>query len=122
MAYKPCPFCGSEVYTYEEKLYSDRYVVECGNCGCQKRTEHGFDYLQEQWNMRATDPKPKKGERKVEAKPYFIHMHCECGGEMESRGDALLSSPIKYPHVCNSCGNVETYVGKKYPRLEYLEK
>lgn len=29
---------------------------------------------------------------------------CECGGEFEFMGWALLTDPPRYPYICNKCG------------------
>lgn len=29
---------------------------------------------------------------------------CECGGEFEFMGQALLTDPPRYPYICNKCG------------------
>lgn len=49
---KPCPFCGKEADYWEDNQYTDRHVIECGNCGATKRSEYGFDSVLRDWNRR----------------------------------------------------------------------
>lgn len=53
-------------------------------------------------------------ERIVEVKSVLVHADCECGGEFKATGEALLSYPPKYVHICNKCGD---YINSrdKYP-------
>ncbi len=62
-----------------------------------------------------------KIEVKLEAVPKLVDWECECGGEMEFTGVALLSSPTQYQHRCLECGKemnlLHTY---PYVEVEYL--
>lgn len=122
---KPCPFCGGEAQPEFNRQYTDSYWIECGRgCGTIRKTsEYGWTRVGEDWNRRADDViiVPPAGEYRIEAKPYFLHRRCECGGEMVATGEALLTAPPRYPHRCDKCGNEETISGKKFPRLEYVE-
>lgn len=58
-----------------------------------------------------------------EVKVIQIFKTCErCGGLMEYdnvNGNALLTNPPLYPHVCNNCGMKSNY-HKIYPYLESI--
>ena len=52
---KACPFCGPNSCPPEYHLdnnYQDRHVIECGDCGIQKRYEYSKEGVIEQWNTR----------------------------------------------------------------------
>lgn len=49
----PCPFCGSDAEYWEDSGYSDKHVIECGECGCSKRSEY-YNFVFEEWNTRYT--------------------------------------------------------------------
>lgn len=59
-------------------------------------------------------------EIKKEVKTYMISKICECGGtfQYEHNGVMLASYPPQYPHVCYSCGKIETF-NNIYPKIEY---
>lgn len=49
---KPCPFCGGESLYWEDNHYDDRHVIECQNCGTNRRSEYGYDDVLKDWNRR----------------------------------------------------------------------
>jgi hypothetical protein len=55
-----------------------------------------------------------------EVKTYMVRAMCECGGEYEHQGLVLTSWPAQYPHECNRCGKMETFLSQ-YPKFEYKE-
>lgn len=59
-------------------------------------------------------------ELKQRVKTYLVEYVCdECEvGTMLPEGMALLSMPVKYPHVCNHC-RAKKILDKKYPCTEY---
>lgn len=57
-------------------------------------------------------------EKETELKIFKVQMFCDCGGEMEPRGFALLSNPAEYPHKCALCGAEKTYK-EQYPAIKY---
>ena len=57
---------------------------------------------------------------KKEVKAYKVCAICECGGEYEYQGVAFATWPVQYPHICNRCGNVDTFLSV-YPKIEYEE-
>lgn len=62
-------------------------------------------------------------ERIVQVSQVRVSMGCDvkdCSGEMLPTGQAYLSSPARYPHVCNVCGVKSTF-NKRYPALEFRE-
>lgn len=62
-------------------------------------------------------------ERIVPVVQVRVHMDCEeegCNGEMVSNGDAFLTYPPRYPHVCNVCKAVKTF-NVRYPSLDFRE-
>lgn len=49
-------------------------------------------------------------ERKVEVRTYLVHAdHNGCGGQFVSTGEAYLTYPPKYIHLCTVCGQNETF-------------
>lgn len=59
---------------------------------------------------------------RVEVKTYKEKLICEkCGGEMEATGEAHLTNPPQFLHLCQSCGYTESIRGIKYPTLHYEE-
>ena len=54
MHIKDCPFCGSETTLWEDSGYSDKYVVECRNCGTSKRSEYSYEDAVDDWNKRSS--------------------------------------------------------------------
>lgn len=61
---KPCPFCGNKADYWEDNQYQDRHVIECMNCGANKRSEYGYDGVLEDWNRRFD----AKGNKMVDTK------------------------------------------------------
>lgn len=59
-------------------------------------------------------------EQTTEVNCVEITMICDkCGaGVMGPTGYSYMTSPPKYPHKCNKCGNSDTY-RKIYPCIEY---
>lgn len=53
-----------------------------------------------------------------EVKTYKVIARCECGGQMKPTGVVLSTYPAQYPHVCDRCGQTETYF-KEYPTYVY---
>ena len=49
---KNCPFCGHEAFYWEDSQYQDRHVIECQNCGANKRSEYGYSGVLAEWNTR----------------------------------------------------------------------
>lgn len=49
---KPCPFCGNSAEYWQDHQYQDRHVIECLNCGTNKRSEYGYDDVLNDWNLR----------------------------------------------------------------------
>ncbi len=64
---KDCPFCGNPPNYWEDTRFSDRYVVECDNCGIEMRSEYGFDRAIEKWNER------KVGKAQEPVAHIFLH-------------------------------------------------
>lgn len=59
---KPCPFCGSSASYWEDGHYQDRHVIECQNCGTNRRSEYGYESVLRDWNRRYD----AKGEEMLE--------------------------------------------------------
>ena len=56
-------------------------------------------------------------ERKVEVKTYLVHAHhTGCTGQFVSTGEAYMTYPPKYIHLCSVCGQDEAFK-EKYPVL-----
>jgi hypothetical protein len=56
-------------------------------------------------------------ERKVEVRTYQVHAdHNNCVGQFVATGEAYLTYPPKYIHVCSGCGQHESFK-EKYPLL-----
>jgi Lar family restriction alleviation protein len=49
---KPCPFCGSNASYWLDSNYQDRHVIECDDCGVERRYEHGETEARNIWNTR----------------------------------------------------------------------
>lgn len=49
---KPCPFCGNKAEYWLDSQYSNRHVIECINCGAEKRSEYGYNDVLRDWNRR----------------------------------------------------------------------
>lgn len=49
---KKCPFCGNKADYWEDSQYQDRHVIECMNCGANKRSEYGYKSVLRDWNTR----------------------------------------------------------------------
>jgi hypothetical protein len=62
-------------------------------------------------------------ETRREVRSIQVEFKCpKCEhGFMIHTGLVLTSNPAQYPHKCSNpeCDHTETFVGKKYPRLEY---
>ena len=59
-------------------------------------------------------------ERRVPCRPVKVFLVCPlCGTDMVAMGIGHPTSPPKYPHQCDNCGNVITVSGKVYPHIEY---
>lgn len=66
---KDCPFCGPCGCPPEYQLdtqYQDRHVIECGNCGIQKRYEYSKEGVIQEWNTRPLDDKAKKNNSAID--------------------------------------------------------
>lgn len=50
---KPCPFCGGEAHYWLDTQYQDRHVIECDDCGCNRRYEYSKEGVEKEWNTRA---------------------------------------------------------------------
>ncbi len=62
-------------------------------------------------------------ERKVEVRTYLVHAdHTGCTGEFKSTGEAYMTYPPKYIHLCTVCGQDETFK-EQYPitRVEEIQ-
>lgn len=60
-------------------------------------------------------------EVRRQVKTFAVDMMCPKCGEGTMRPDGpfvLMTSPPKYPHICERCGYVESYY-ESYPRIEY---
>ena len=55
--------------------------------------------------------------KEVPVRPVMLHLMCECGGEMFSTGEVLLSDPPLYPHRCNKCWTIEQNHEETYPHI-----
>ena len=62
------------------------------------------------------------GETKRRVIPICVDYICDkCGeGRMRPGNTYLPTYPVQYPHECDRCGNVQTFLCK-YPRIEYEE-
>ncbi len=61
------------------------------------------------------------GEHVKEMKVYKTTYMCDrdgCFGSMIHNGDALLSYPPKFIHICNKCGSANTF-DRCYPTITY---
>lgn len=77
---KPCPFCGNSAEYWQDHQYQDRHVIECLNCGANKRSEYGYDDVLGDWNLRYDT----KGNKMVDSvtvryRPRVV-AHTEDGG------------------------------------------
>lgn len=52
---KVCPFCGKAPSAFIDNNRQDRFVVECGYCGAEKRSEYSAEDAAERWNERHFD-------------------------------------------------------------------
>lgn len=59
-----------------------------------------------------------------EVKPVRIDYKCpKCKtGYMRPTGIGIATNPPQYPHRCNMCECSETFTGKMYPYIEYINK
>lgn len=59
-------------------------------------------------------------EKLVEVKTVMVHQMCDnCeNGEFLPTGEAYMTYPAQYPHVCGGCGKKKTF-DHTYPRIEY---
>lgn len=57
---KICPFCGEKPTQFIDSDYQDCFVIECGYCGIEKRSEHSEDDVAEAWNERHFDNEDNK--------------------------------------------------------------
>lgn len=54
-------------------------------------------------------------ERKVEVKTYLVHAdHTGCTGQFVSTGEAYMTYPPKYIHLCTVCKQHESFK-EQYP-------
>ena len=62
-------------------------------------------------------------EKRVLVDTFKVRLFCDdCDGDMVATGEALMSNPAQYIHVCKNCGKVVRVRGKKYPFIEYKER
>lgn len=58
-------------------------------------------------------------EQEFTLQPYGVKMLCDCGGEMKPHGNTILTcDPIRFPHVCDTCGRQDSYI-EKYPTVRW---
>lgn len=55
-------------------------------------------------------------ERKVKVETFMVYAQCPCGGEFKPTGEAMMSYPPKYVHVCDKCGRDEVF-RDNYPKI-----
>ena len=48
----PCPFDGGKPFYSLDRQYDDKHVIECEDCGLQRREEHSKEDAIEAWNTR----------------------------------------------------------------------
>lgn len=61
-------------------------------------------------------------ERMVEVKTFLVRAdHTGCTGEFIATGEAFMTNPPKYIHVCSVCGRDDTFY-ERYPvtRMEEI--
>ena len=51
---KPCPFCGGAASYQIDDHWDDKHVITCEYCGCERRSEYGYEAVKDEWNTRAT--------------------------------------------------------------------
>ena len=57
--------------------------------------------------------------KKQEVKTFIEHLKCdECGEEMAFTGEAIMTYPPKFTHICMNCEN-KIVVDKVYPSTSY---
>ena len=51
-----------------------------------------------------------------EVKTFEVDLACDCGhGFYRPTGKALMTSPVKYPHKCASCGDEKRHSWENLP-------
>ena len=89
---KPCPFCNCEPEMIMDSDWQDKYVIECPNCGVQKRDEDSHDDAASYWNDR-----PVENEQQSQLAEYKAFM---LGLELSSEDEArMLRMFDKYKKV-----------------------
>lgn len=59
MEIKNCPFCDIQPESWVDSNCQDKFVVECADCGTQKRDEYSFESALNEWNTRPGENKDK---------------------------------------------------------------
>lgn len=59
-------------------------------------------------------------ERSVRVETHLVYADCKCGGEFKPTGEALMSYPPKYVHICTKCGDYMN-CREKYPVTRLVE-
>ena len=60
-------------------------------------------------------------EKRTDVKTVRVSLFCdECGEEMLPTGEALMSNPPQYPHVCKN-GHKVNIRRKTYPYIEFVD-
>lgn len=45
----------------------------------------------------------------TETRTFVIKVYCDCKGEYAFNGNANMSNPPQYVHVCQGCGHTTTF-------------
>lgn len=113
---KPCPFCGGEAYYELDPHYSDRHVLTCEDCNCNRRFENSKEGVIRLWNDRYVPKEEKEKEKVISNKeittkgnPHFYVICKKCGSdEMHFEGDGKMDEDcgLQIFLVCDSCGEL----------------
>lgn len=60
-------------------------------------------------------------EKYISVKPIQVIYECDAcqKGKMKGTGEAFMTAPPKYNHVCDNCGENKLFGGINYPYIKY---
>jgi len=61
-------------------------------------------------------------ERRTKVQPVEINYQCDvCGkGDLMEIGSVRVGQAVEYMHKCKACGTEHNFIGKRYPRIEFV--